>query len=327
MAKDNILEIEDLYVEYDTDDGVVKAVNGISLSLERGETLGLVGETGAGKTTIARSILRILPVPPAKVTQGTIRFEGQDLGKISEAEMRKLRGHKIAMIFQDPMSALNPVYTVGSQIAEGIELHQKVSKAEAAKRAGEMLEMVGIPRERYTDYPNQFSGGMKQRAVIAIALACNPDLLLADEPTTALDVTIQAQVLELMEQLRDKLGTSLIMITHDFGIVARICDRVAVVYAGQVMEYGSKKDIFKDCRHPYTMGLFNSLPKLDKNEKRLKTIPGLMPNPMDLPKGCPFAPRCQNATEECTKGRIEPKEVTPGHFVSCLYIPERGMSV
>ncbi len=327
MAKDNILEIENLYVEYDTDDGVVKAVNGVSLSLERGETLGLVGETGAGKTTIARSILRILPVPPAKVTQGTIRFEGQDLGKISEAEMRKLRGHKIAMIFQDPMSALNPVYTVGSQIAEGIELHQKVSKAEAAKRAGEMLEMVGIPRERYTDYPNQFSGGMKQRAVIAIALACNPDLLLADEPTTALDVTIQAQVLELMEQLRDKLGTSLIMITHDFGIVARICDRVAVVYAGQVMEYGSKKDIFKDCRHPYTMGLFNSLPKLDKNEKRLKTIPGLMPNPMDLPKGCPFAPRCQNATEECMKGRIEPKEVTPGHFVSCLYIPERGMSV
>ena len=327
MAKDSILEIENLYVEYDTDDGVVKAVNGVSLSLERGETLGLVGETGAGKTTIARSILRILPVPPAKVTQGTIRFEGQDLGKISEAEMRKLRGHKIAMIFQDPMSALNPVYTVGSQIAEGIELHQKVSKAEAAKRAGEMLEMVGIPRERYTDYPNQFSGGMKQRAVIAIALACNPDLLLADEPTTALDVTIQAQVLELMEQLRDKLGTSLIMITHDFGIVARICDRVAVVYAGQVMEYGSKKDIFKDCRHPYTMGLFNSLPKLDKNEKRLKTIPGLMPNPMDLPKGCPFAPRCQNATEECMKGRIEPKEVTPGHFVSCLYIPERGMSV
>ena len=321
---EKLLEIKNLHVHYDTDDGLCKAVNGVNLVLNQGESLGLVGETGAGKTTIARTILDILPVPPAKVVQGEVYFHGSDLLKKTEKEMQKIRGHEIAMIFQDPMSALNPVDSIGSQIAEGLIIHQKLSKREAVIKAGDMLEKVGIPRERFGEFPHQFSGGMKQRVVIAIALACNPELLLADEPTTALDVTIQAQVLELIRNLREELGSSLILITHDLGVVAHNCDKVAVMYAGHVMEYGSKEDIFIHAQHPYTIGLFASIPKLDKNDKRLKTIPGMMPNPMELPEGCPFAPRCSRATDACRKGEIPMTEVSPGHMVSCLHRGEEG---
>ena len=315
---ENILEIRDLVVEYHTDDEVIHAVNNVNLSVKKGETIGLVGETGAGKTTIARSILRILPVPPAKVIGGEIFFEGQDIMKISEAEMRKIRGNRISMIFQDPMTALNPIETVGFQITEAILLHNKIKKVEAQERACKMLEMVGIPMDRYSEYPHQFSGGMKQRVVIAMALACNPELLLADEPTTALDVTIQAQVLDMMKDLKEHLGTSVILITHDLGVVADSCDSVAVIYAGEIVEYGTAVHIFKSPTHPYTIGLFNSLPRLDSTERRLKPIKGLMPDPTNLPKGCKFCDRCPHATEKCSESVPEVVEVAPGHMVKCF---------
>ncbi|MBQ8831088.1 MAG: ABC transporter ATP-binding protein [Oscillospiraceae bacterium] len=315
---ENILEIRDLVVEYHTDEAVIHAVNGISLNVKKGETIGLVGETGAGKTTIARSILRILQTPPAKLCSGEIIFKGENLLGLSENDMRKIRGDQIAMIFQDPMTALNPIETVGYQIAEAISLHNKISKADAEKRACDMLEMVGIPMERYGEYPHQFSGGMKQRVVIAMALACNPELLLADEPTTALDVTIQAQVLEMMQALKDKLGTSVVMITHDLGVVAEVCNSVAVVYAGDIVEYGTTEDIFDRTAHPYTEGLFGSLPKLDSNEPRLKPIKGLMPDPSQVPVGCSFCERCPHATEQCAKEKPEAVEVSPGHIVRCF---------
>ncbi len=315
---ENILEIRDLVVEYHTDDEIIHAVNNVNLSVKKGETIGLVGETGAGKTTIARSILRILPVPPAKVIGGEIFFEGQDIMKISEAEMRKIRGNRISMIFQDPMTALNPIETVGFQITEAILLHNKIKKVEAQERACKMLEMVGIPMDRYSEYPHQFSGGMKQRVVIAMALACNPELLLADEPTTALDVTIQAQVLDMMKDLKDHLGTSVILITHDLGVVADSCDSVAVIYAGEIVEYGTAVHIFKSPTHPYTIGLFNSLPRLDSTERRLKPIKGLMPDPTNLPKGCKFCDRCPHATDKCRESVPEAIEVAPGHMVKCF---------
>ena len=302
-TKEELLRIRDLVVEYDTDEDVVQAVNHIDLQLGKGETLGLVGETGAGKTTIAKAILRILPDPPSRVKAGEIYFEGKDILKLSEGKMRKIRGNKIAMIFQDPMTALNPIETVGSQIAEAIGLHEKLSKAEVQKRAVDMLEMVGIPGERYGEYPHQFSGGMKQRVVIAMALACRPELLLADEPTTALDVTIQAQVLDMMESLKEKLNTSMILITHDLGIVAGMCDRVAVVYAGEIVEQGTTEEVFDFPGHPYTLGLFQSLPRLDSTEKRLKPINGLMPDPTNLPEGCKFYDRCPYACEKCNTDR------------------------
>jgi peptide/nickel transport system ATP-binding protein len=314
----NILEISDLVIEYHTDDAIIHAVNGINLVVKEGETIGLVGETGAGKTTIARSIMRILQTPPAKFRGGRIVFQGQDIMSLSEKEMRKIRGDKIAMIFQDPMTALNPIEKVGDQIAEAIGLHNKVTRVEAEQRARDMLEMVGIPAERYKEYPFQFSGGMKQRVVIAMALACNPILLLADEPTTALDVTIQAQVLEMMQALKEKLGTSVVMITHDLGIVADTCDSVAVVYAGEIVEYGTAEHIFDYPAHPYTIGLFNSLPRLDSNEPRLKPIKGLMPDPTNLPTGCKFCQRCPEATEACSLKPTDTVEVTPGHMVRCI---------
>ena len=278
----------------------------------------MVGETGAGKTTIAKAILRILPDPPSRVKAGEIYFEGKDILKLSEGKMRKIRGNKIAMIFQDPMTALNPIETVGSQIAEAIGLHEKLSKAEVQKRAVDMLEMVGIPGERYGEYPHQFSGGMKQRVVIAMALACRPELLLADEPTTALDVTIQAQVLDMMESLKEKLNTSMILITHDLGIVAGMCDRVAVVYAGEIVEQGTTEEVFDFPGHPYTLGLFQSLPRLDSTEKRLKPINGLMPDPTNLPEGCKFYDRCPYACEKCKEKEPEMREYRPGHFVRCI---------
>jgi peptide/nickel transport system ATP-binding protein len=319
VEQQNLLEISDLAVEYQTDDAVVHAVNGINLVVRKGETLGVVGETGAGKTTIARSILRILPNPQARVRAGKILFDGLDLMRISEKEMRKIRGNKIAMIFQDPMTALNPIERVGDQIAETIGLHNKILRADAQRRAVDMLEMVGIPGERYDEYPHQFSGGMKQRVVIAMALACKPELLLADEPTTALDVTIQAQVLEMMQSLKKKLGASIILITHDLGVVANICDVVAVIYAGEIVEYGTAEDIFDRAAHPYTRGLFNSLPRLRSSERRLKPIGGLMPDPSNLPAGCKFGVRCPHAQSVCHAENPGVRETEAGHLVKCFY--------
>ena len=317
---ENILELHDLVVEYHTDEAVIHAVNGINLVIKQGETIGLVGETGAGKTTIARSIMRILPVPPAKFVSGQIIFKGEDIMSKTEAEMRKIRGDKIAMIFQDPMTALNPIEKIGFQIAEAIALHNDISHADAERRACDMLEMVGIPMERYNEYPNQFSGGMKQRVIIAIALACNPELLLADEPTTALDVTIQAQVLEMMQDLKEKLGTSMLLITHDLGVVAESCDSVAVIYAGEIVEYGTAEHLFDFPSHPYTVGLFNSLPNMESTDNRLKPIKGLMPDPTNLPSGCRFHDRCPNATEQCSSQTPEVVEIAPGHLVKCLLV-------
>jgi len=316
------LQVKDLVVEYTSDGEVIHAINGVSFELQKGRTLGLAGETGAGKTTIAKSILRILPEFSAKIKGGEILLEGEDLLKLPEKEMQKIRGNKIAMIFQDPMTALNPVLTVGRQIAEAVELHYNVGKKEANERAVEMLEMVGIPGERFAEYPHQFSGGMKQRVVIAMALACRPELILADEPTTALDVTIQMQVLDMMRRLREELNTSMILITHDFGVVAEVCDDVAVVYAGEIVESGSVEQIFTNPTHPYTKGLFGSIPRIDMDIERLHTIGGLPPSPVDLPKGCHFSPRCPKATDECRCDPIAMVELSPGHFCRCCHIEE-----
>lgn len=299
--KEYVLEVEDLTVYYEMEKETVKAVNGISFKLEKGKTLGLVGETGSGKTTTALSLLHLIPDPPGVIKSGKIMVCGHDMRKIKPSQLTKVRGKDISMIFQDPMTSLDPVFPVVDQIMESIILHEEVTKQEAYEKAVQMLELVGIPEERAHEYPHQFSGGMKQRVVIAIALACNPHILIADEPTTALDVTIQAQVLELMKELRNKYQTSMIMITHDLGIIAEVCDEVAVVYAGSIVEKGSIRDVFKHTRHPYTEGLFNSIPDINNRKSELKPIPGLMPDPTDLPKGCPFAPRCVYATAECSK--------------------------
>ena len=322
MAEENkiLLQVDDLVVKYITDESTIDAVNGVSFSLNRGETLGLVGETGAGKTTIAKSILRILPEPPSKICGGEITLDGESLIHIKKERMREIRGNKVSMIFQDPMTALNPVKTIGEQISETIKLHNKLPKREILEQAMKMLEKVGIPRERYSEYPHQFSGGMKQRVIIAMALACNPELLIADEPTTALDVTIQAQVLDMMNALREEYGTSMIMITHDLGIVAETCDQVAVVYAGEIVEYGSVVEVFDHPTHPYTKGLFGSLPSANKKKKRLSPIPGLMPDPSALPKGCKFQDRCQHACDKCREAeppcRFVDAENT--HYVRCF---------
>lgn len=314
---ENILEVRNLEIRYVTDEETVYAVNDISFALQKGESIGLVGETGAGKTTTALGIMGLVPDPPGEVVAGSIMFEGKDLLQLSEKQMREIRGGKISMIFQDPMTSLNPVMTVGEQIAEVVLLHNKISKAEARKRAIEMLEQVGIPGSRCDDYPHQFSGGMKQRVVIAIALACSPELLIADEPTTALDVTIQAQVLELMKKLKREYNTSLILITHDLGVVAKICDKVAVVYAGEIIESGTLKDIYTDKRHPYTIGLFDSLPDIENDAATLKVIQGMVPDPANLPEGCKFHPRCPYATGACKSGTIPPVRISESHMVRC----------
>ena len=318
---DNILlEVKDLRVHYNTRDYVYEAVNGVSFTLEKGKTLGLVGETGAGKTTTALSIIGLLPTPPAKVIEGEVLFEGENLLIKNNEELRKIRGSRISMIFQDPMTALNPILRVGEQIEEVISLHDKgLSKAEIRMRAVEILKMVGIREERLNDYPHQFSGGMKQRVVIAIALACRPDLIIADEPTTALDVTIQAQVLRLMKNLQDELGTSMILITHDMGVVAETCDSCAVIYAGEIVEFGTVQDIFYDRQHPYTKGLFDSIPILDKDVDRLTPIPGLASDPTDLPEYCSFYDRCPARCDACKAGDSKTVEVSPGHFVKCIH--------
>ena len=313
------LEVKDLHVHYITDTALVKAVNGVSFSLDKGETLGLVGETGAGKTTTALALLRLVPNPPGKIVGGSIFLEGEELLKYKESEMRKLRGNKIAMIFQDPMTSLNPVLPVGDQIAEVIKFHNKgISLADANKRAAAMLETVGIEAGRMGEYPHQFSGGMKQRVVIAIALACNPEILIADEPTTALDVTIQAQVLSLMKKLKKERGTSMIMITHDLGVVAEVCDKVAIMYAGEIVEYGTLDQVYRRPVHPYTKGLFASIPDLHKHVRRLTPIKGLMPDPSNLPEGCTFCPRCPAAMERCSKEAPQYVEVESGHMVKCF---------
>ncbi len=312
------LEVKDLEVIYTSNKQIVKAVNGVSFQLKRGESLALVGETGAGKTTICRSILRILADPPAKMTGGDIWMDGVNLTDLSEEEMLEVRGAKIAMIFQDPMTALNPSMQVGKQIIEGLMLHNDYTPAQAEERAKEMFEMVGIAPNRMVEYPFEFSGGMKQRVVIAMALACNPVVLLADEPTTALDVTIQAQVMDLIRELRNKLNTAMVLVTHDLGVVAQNCDNVAIVYSGQIIEYGSKESIFLHPTHPYTIGLFGALPNMNDNSERLTPIAGTMPDPTRLPDGCAFAPRCPHATDACRTGVIPEKEIAPGHKIRCI---------
>ncbi len=314
----NLLEIKNLTIRFNTSEGVVNAVNDVSLSIGEGETLGLVGETGAGKTTTALGILKLIQIPPGEYVSGEILYNGDDILEMDEEKIRDIRGKQISMIFQDPMTALNPVIKVNDQIAEVIQLHEKCTKAEAREQAAQMLEMVGIPANRGDEYPHQFSGGMKQRVIIAMALACSPKLLLADEPTTALDVTIQAQILEMIRKLKDDLKTSMLLITHDLGIVAETCDKVAIMYAGEIVEYGDLTHIFRNVKHPYTVGLFNAIPSLDKKVHRLSPIDGLMPDPTDLPSGCSFSPRCPHATEECSRVHPAMVEVEPGHGVRCL---------
>jgi oligopeptide/dipeptide ABC transporter ATP-binding protein len=320
---DAFLSVKDLVVEYTAEGQVIHAVNGISFDLERGKTFGLVGETGAGKTSTAKAILRILPDPPAKIRSGEIFLDGEDLLKISEKEMRAIRGRKVSMIFQDPMTALNPIMKVGEQIAEVIKLHNDITWREANERAVKMLELVGIPGDRSGEYPHQFSGGMKQRVIIAIALACSPELLLADEPTTALDVTIQAQVLEMIAKLKKDFNTSMIMISHNLGVVAEVCDDLAVIYAGEIVELGSKEAIFDRPTHPYTVGLFKAVPHLNDEEDRLSPIAGLPPDPSNLPAGCHFNPRCPLVTDQCRNEKIRLREIEPEHFCRCINVANK----
>ncbi len=319
-----LLKVSNLVVHYETHKAVVEAVNNVSFEIRGGETLGLVGETGAGKTTIALAIMSLLPKNTGRIVQGSIELGGRDITSLSAREMRAVRGRDVSMIFQDPMSALNPVMRVDAQIAELIRLHRHVSRLDAARQAQEILKKVGIQPERAGEYPHQFSGGMKQRVVIAMALACSPKLLIADEPTTALDVTIQAQVLDLIRELKDASGTSMLLITHDLGVVAETCDRVAVIYAGEIVEYGTLEDIFDHASHPYTKCLFATIPSLDKDVERLQPITGPAVNSADLPEGCSFCGRCPQAREICMTHDPSQVEVAPGHLVKCV-LAEEGL--
>ena len=315
---EKMLEIKDLHVQYVTEGEVTYAVNGISLSLNRGKTLGLVGETGAGKTTTALSILRMLPAYTAKVTQGEVILDGINIYQAKDKELRKLRGSKVSMVFQDPMTSLNPVYRVGDQIGEVLKLHEKKrTKEELRARVGEILELVGIPASRQDDYPHQFSGGMKQRVMIAIAIACNPKILICDEPTTALDVTIQAQILELMKDLQKKLGMAIIMITHDLGVIADMCDEIIVMYAGRICERGTVDEIFYNPKHEYTKGLLRSIPKLDSRNQRLIPIAGSPVDLTSMPAGCAFASRCDCAMKICLTDLPEELPINEDHRAAC----------
>ena len=315
-----LLDVKDLYVSFDTYAGEVQAVRGVTFHVNRGETLAIVGESGCGKSVTAQTVMQLIPMPPGRIKGGNIFFEGKDLSKYSDKQMEKVRGKDISMIFQDPMTSLNPTMKIGKQIMEGLMKHQKLPKDEAKKRAIEMLKLVGLPNpgKRADQYPHEFSGGMRQRAMIAIALACNPKLLIADEPTTALDVTIQAQIMELMKDLQVKLDTAIILITHDLGVVAEVCDEVAVMYAGHIVEKGSAYDVFNHTLHPYTEGLFNSLPNLRERGEELVPIKGMMPDPMQLPTGCVFAPRCPYVMDKCRLGQPELKDHGQSHFVACI---------
>jgi oligopeptide transport system ATP-binding protein len=329
MSGELLLQVKGLKTHFYTDAGVVKAVDGVDLEIHKGETLGVVGESGSGKSITAMSIMRLIPVPPGKIVSGEVIFDGKDLIKATEREMMKIRGNEIAMIFQDPMTSLNPVLTVGEQIMEAIVLHQKVGRSAAKKRAIEMLKKVGIPESesRVNNYPHQFSGGMRQRVMIAMALSCNPKLLIADEPTTALDVTIQAQILDLMNNLKDDFGTAIMLITHDLGVVAELCQKVLVMYAGNTVEYTDSSALFAAPKHPYTWGLLGSLPKLNESEnQRLEPIVGQPPDLRHLPQGCNFAPRCKHKKPICEQQKPILREIEPGHMVSCfLYeVGERG---
>ncbi|MBI2921184.1 MAG: ABC transporter ATP-binding protein [Planctomycetes bacterium] len=321
MSETPLLEVKGLLTQFPTFDGTVRAVDGVSYSIPKGKVLGLVGESGCGKSVTAFSILRLIQ-HPGKIVGGQILFEGRDLLGLSEREMRGIRGNRISMIFQEPMTSLNPVFTVGNQIAEAVVLHQRVSWREGRNRAIEMLRRVKMPNpeQRVDDYPHQMSGGMKQRVMIAMALACNPKLLIADEPTTALDVTIQAQILDLMRELQSELGMSMLIITHDLGVVAEIADSVAVMYAGKVVEYATVKELFANPLHPYTVGLFKSKPRMGEKRERLDAIPGAVPNPLAFPAGCRFHPRCPKAISECSRSEPPLREVERGHYAACILI-------
>jgi peptide/nickel transport system ATP-binding protein len=319
MAEVPVLEVRDLRTHFVTDDGVVKAVDGVSFDVRAGETLGIVGESGCGKSVTSLSILRLIAIPPGRIAGGEILFKGRNLLALNDADMRRIRGNDISMIFQEPMTSLNPVYTCGDQIMEAVILHQKVGRAEARTRAIEMLRLVGIPspEQRVDEYPHQLSGGMRQRVMIAMALSCQPEVLIADEPTTALDVTIQAQILTLLNRLQEEMGMAILLITHDLGVVAETCDRVAVMYAGQIVEYAEVEEIFGEPRMPYTTGLLGSIPKLGEHHERLRVIPGNVPNPSEFPPGCKFHPRCPVAIDRCRVENPPLEEIRPRHWARC----------
>ncbi|MGB0384641.1 MAG: ABC transporter ATP-binding protein [Ardenticatenaceae bacterium] len=322
-----LLEVDNLETRFFTEDGIVKAVNGVTFHVDAGETLGLVGESGSGKSVTVMSIMRLIPMPPGKITNGKVTFQQRDLLGLSEEEMRNIRGNQVAMIFQDPMTSLNPVLTIEKQLTEAIELHMGLNHSQAVARAVELLELVGIPgaKQRISSYPHQFSGGMRQRVMIAMGLACQPELLIADEPTTALDVTIQAQIVDLVKDLRKEIGMAIIWITHDLALLAGVADRIIVLYAGQVVEEAHTLDLYKSPRHPYTIGLLQSIPRLDENRReRLTPIEGLPPDLTDYPKGCPFAPRCRFAIERCTEQDPSLEPVGPNHLVACWVKPDGG---
>ena len=323
---ENLLEVKDLKTYFYTEDGVVPAVDGVDFELKPGQTLGIVGESGCGKSVTSLSILRLVPNPPGRIVEGEILFEGKDLVQATESEMQHIRGNDIAMIFQEPMTSLNPVFTIGKQIMEAIMLHQNLDKNKAREKCIEMLKLVGIPRaeQAIDEYPHQFSGGMRQRAMIAMALSCNPKLLIADEPTTALDVTIQAQIIELMKGLKDKLNTAIILITHDLGVVAEMCEHVIVMYAGKVVEEADIMELYTDPKHPYTVGLMKSKPSLDDNRDRLEVIPGAVPNPLDMPEGCTFHPRCPHAMDICREKQPHLINNEEGRKVRCWLYEKEG---
>ncbi len=331
---ETLVEVNNLKTYFYTDEGVVKSVDGVTFHIQKGETLAVVGESGSGKSVTSLSIMRLIPSPPGKIVDGTIIFRGRDgnakdITKMSEAEMRKIRGNEVSMIFQEPMTSLNPVYTVGDQIAEAVTLHQNKNRKEAMEVAITMLELVGIPeaRRRVTNYPHQMSGGMRQRVMIAMALSCNPALLIADEPTTALDVTIQAQILDLMRKLQREIGMSILFITHNLGVVAEMADRVVVMYGGRVVEEGDVVEIFKAPKHPYTIGLLHSIPRVNHaiaDQKRLEAIPGNVPNPLYLPSGCAFHPRCKFAIDACTEAVPALEDTGQGHMSRCIRWKELG---
>ena len=324
MEKDVLLRITDYVVEFKTENGTKQAINHLNLTIHKGESLGLVGEAGAGKTTTALGVLRLLPKHSAEIKSGIIEFHGEDMAKFSERRLREIRGDKISMIFQNPLTSLNPVFTVGEQIAMVLRKHKNIGNKQAMEEAGKLMETVGIAKERINDYPHQFSGGMRQRIGIAAALACSPELLIADEPTTALDVTIQAQILELMKKLQKQYDTSLLMITHNLGIISELCKNVAVMYAGAIIEYGSVKEVFTNPMHPYTKGLLGAIPTLDDQKERLVAIPGEVANPYHLPKGCSFNPRCECKNADCAEEIPPMIKINESHYVSCFHCGEVG---